>query len=99
MAVDLICSNCRTTTPDGIGLLQLVASVVAGILWDRVGHVTVFYYGAAFALLGSIRLLLLVPRTIPGATQQRYSSGLELSAFRLLRCRLMRHRVDSIQAA
>ncbi|MHB8884404.1 MAG: MFS transporter [Methylovirgula sp.] len=44
-----------------VGLLQLVASVVAGLLWDRIGHVTVFYYGAAFAVVGSIGLLLLIP--------------------------------------
>src|SRR5208282_4890962 len=31
-----------------VGLLQLVASVVAGLLWDRVGHGAVFLYGAAF---------------------------------------------------
>ncbi len=44
-----------------VGLLQLVASLVAGSLWDRVGHAAVFYYGAAFALVGIIALLLLVP--------------------------------------
>jgi MFS family permease len=44
-----------------VGLLQLVASVVAGVLWDRVGHVAVFYYGALFAFIGIIALLLLVP--------------------------------------
>jgi len=44
-----------------VGLLQFVASVVAGLLWDRVGHVAVFYYGAAFALVGIIALALLVP--------------------------------------
>ncbi|MGB7556602.1 MAG: MFS transporter [Candidatus Korobacteraceae bacterium] len=44
-----------------VGLLQLVASIVAGLLWDRVGHAAVFYYGAAFALAGSIGLLVLVP--------------------------------------
>jgi MFS family permease len=48
-----------------VGLLQLVASVVAGVLWDRMGHATVFYYGAVFGLVGSIALLLLIPRT-PG---------------------------------
>jgi MFS family permease len=30
-----------------VGLLQLVASVVAGLLWDHVGHAAVFAYGAA----------------------------------------------------
>jgi MFS family permease len=44
-----------------VGLLQLVASVVAGLLWDRIGHAAVFYYGAAFAAVGSIGLLLLIP--------------------------------------
>ena len=44
-----------------VGLLQLVASVVAGFLWDRVGHAVVFYYGAAFAVAGCIGLLLLIP--------------------------------------
>jgi len=44
-----------------VGLLQLVASIVAGLLWDRIGHAAVFYYGAAFAAVGSIGLLLLIP--------------------------------------
>ena len=46
-----------------VGLLQLVASIVAGGLWDRIGHVAVFYYGAAFAIIGTIALLWLIPRT------------------------------------
>jgi MFS family permease len=45
-----------------VGLLQLVASLVAGLLWDRVGHAAVFFYGAGFALVGAIGLLVLVPR-------------------------------------
>jgi hypothetical protein len=32
----------------------LVASVVAGLLWDHVSHAAVFLYGAAFAIAGSI---------------------------------------------
>jgi MFS family permease len=44
-----------------LGLLQLVASVVAGLLWDRVGHPAVFYYGAAFAVVGSVGLLTVIP--------------------------------------
>jgi MFS family permease len=47
-----------------VGLLQLVASVVAGLLWDRVGHAAVFYFGALFAAVGSLGLLLLVPGDI-----------------------------------
>ncbi|HXP73338.1 MAG TPA: MFS transporter, partial [Stellaceae bacterium] len=44
-----------------VGLLQLVASVVAGLLWDRIGHAAVFYYGAVFAVVGSLGLFLLIP--------------------------------------
>jgi len=43
-----------------LGLLQLAASIVAGLLWDRVGHPAVFYYGALFALVGIIGLPFLV---------------------------------------
>jgi len=44
-----------------VGLLQLVASIVAGLLWDRIGHAAVFYYGVIFAVVGSIALFLLIP--------------------------------------
>jgi MFS family permease len=44
-----------------VGLLELVASIVAGLLWDRIGHVAVFYYGALFALIGCVGLVLIVP--------------------------------------
>ena len=47
-----------------LGLLQLVASVIAGLLWDRIGHVAVFYYGAIFAVVGIIALLLLMPASV-----------------------------------
>jgi len=50
-----------------VGLLQLIASVVAGLLWDRVGHAAVFYYGAIFAVVGMIA----VPLFIPSATNPR----------------------------
>ncbi len=45
-----------------VGLLQLVASIVAGVLWDRVSHTAVFCYGAFFAAVGIASLLSLVPR-------------------------------------
>jgi MFS family permease len=44
-----------------IGVQGLVASIVAGLLWDHVGHAAVFWYGAACAVLGSMALLVLVP--------------------------------------
>ncbi len=42
-----------------IGLSGLVASIVAGLLWDKVGHSAVFIYAAFFAGIGSIFLLFL----------------------------------------
>jgi MFS family permease len=45
-----------------VGLLQLFASVVAGLLWDRIGHAAVFYYGALFAAAGIVALLVLLRR-------------------------------------
>ena len=54
-----------------VGLLQLAASLIAGMLWDRVGHVAVFYYGAAFALLGSVALLVLIPGRHGAADRNR----------------------------
>jgi MFS family permease len=46
-----------------VGMLQLVSSLIAGLLWDRVGHAAVFYFGAAFALLGGVALLVLIPES------------------------------------
>jgi MFS family permease len=43
-----------------VGALQLVASLIAGALWDQVGHAAVFLYGAVSALLGIVALALLV---------------------------------------
>ena len=56
-----------------VGLLGLVASIVAGLLWDRVGHAAVFYYGAASAVAGSIGLLVLIPaqQNLSSASGQR----------------------------
>jgi MFS family permease len=46
-----------------VGILQLVSSLVAGLLWDQIGHAAVFYFGAVFAVVGSIGLLLLVQKS------------------------------------
>jgi MFS family permease len=48
-----------------VGLLQLVASLIAGMLWDRVSHEAVFYYGAACALAGALGLLMGIPARHP----------------------------------
>ena len=47
-----------------VGLSGLLASVVAGQLWDKVSHTSVFVYGASLSLLGIIFLILLVPNTL-----------------------------------
>jgi MFS family permease len=47
-----------------VGLCGLVASLVAGWLWDQVGHASVFLFGAAFAVIGGIALLALVPANV-----------------------------------
>jgi MFS family permease len=48
-----------------VGILQLIASLVAGVLWDRVGHAAVFFYGAIFAVVGIAALLALLPARPP----------------------------------
>jgi len=44
-----------------VGVFGLIASLVAGRLWDRVGHASVFLFGAVFAVVGAIAILALVP--------------------------------------
>jgi MFS family permease len=44
-----------------VGLLGLVASIAAGLLWDHVSHAAVFLFGAAFAVVGSVALIAMVP--------------------------------------
>ena len=44
-----------------VGLAGLVASIVAGLLWDHIGPSAVFLYGAAFAAVGCIALPVFVP--------------------------------------
>ena len=47
-----------------IGLFGLAASLIAGWLWDKVGHSAVFFFGAAFAFVGSLALVILVPANV-----------------------------------
>lgn len=44
-----------------VGLSGLLASIVAGQLWDKVSHAAVFIYGGVFGLLGIIALIISVP--------------------------------------
>jgi MFS family permease len=48
-----------------VGLSGLVASVVGGELWTQIGPAATFLYGAVFALLGSVALIVFVPKSHP----------------------------------
>jgi MFS family permease len=66
MAADFVPSHLRASGigwfSTTIGLSGLVASIVAGQLWDKVSHTSVFIYGALFSLIGIISLILLIPK-------------------------------------
>ncbi len=51
----------------GSGLATLVSSVVAGVLWDRVGPDAPFYFGGVTALVALALLLVLRPWRTPRA--------------------------------
>ncbi len=65
LAADLVPAHLRASGvgwySTTLGLLQLIASLIAGLLWDRIGHSAVFLYGAAFGALGFLALLILIP--------------------------------------
>lgn len=44
-----------------VGLSGLIAGLAGGLFWDHIGHAAVFFYGAAFAVIGAGALLVLVP--------------------------------------
>jgi MFS family permease len=44
-----------------VGVCGLVASLVGGLLWDSVGHASVFLLGAGFAVIACVALVALVP--------------------------------------
>ncbi len=44
-----------------VGLSQLAASLIAGLLWDHIGHQSAFQYGAATAVLGIAAVAALIP--------------------------------------
>jgi MFS family permease len=47
-----------------VGLSGLIASIIAGQLWDKVSHASVFIYGTVLSFIGIIALLILVPNTL-----------------------------------
>jgi MFS family permease len=63
-ATDLVPDDLRASGigwySTAVGLSQLIASLIAGQLWDNVSHTAVFLYGSVTAVLGILSLLLLV---------------------------------------
>lgn len=64
LATDLVPQNLRASGvgwySTTIGLCGLLASLVAGQLWDKVSHPAVFIYGTIFATLGTISFIIFV---------------------------------------
>jgi MFS family permease len=44
-----------------MGITGLIASIVAGQLWDKEGHAAVFIYGAVFGLISIVVFLFFIP--------------------------------------
>jgi MFS family permease len=47
-----------------VGLSGLIASIIAGGLWDKVSHTSVFVYGSVLSVTGIIFLVALVPNNL-----------------------------------
>ena len=45
-----------------VGLCQLIASLVAGVLWDHLGHSAPFIFGVVSAAAGILAIVCLLPR-------------------------------------
>lgn len=73
LAADLVPAHLRASGVGWymatVGITGLIASVVGGELWTYVDPSATFYYGAGSALLGSVALLLFVPRRRGAAAQ------------------------------
>ncbi len=65
MAADLVPPHLRASGIGWystiVGLSGLIASIVAGQLWDKVSHTAVFLYGGVFSIVGIISLIVLIP--------------------------------------
>lgn len=64
-AADFVPENLRASSigwySTAIGISGLVASIIAGLLWDNISHASVFMYGAIISFLGIISFLILIP--------------------------------------
>lgn len=65
LAADFVPENLRASSigwyATTVGLSGMVASMVAGQLWDKINHEAVFIYGASFSILGIVALIALIP--------------------------------------
>lgn len=75
LAVDLAPAHLRGTAVGAYftftGAALLPASLIAGLLWDRIGPSAPFYYGSATALVSAILLAILIK---PGARPEETAS-------------------------
>jgi MFS family permease len=51
-----------------VGLSGLIASIIGGMLWDKVSHTSVFVYGSILSLVGIVFLIVLVPNNLKRGT-------------------------------
>jgi MFS family permease len=69
-AVDLAPAHLRGTAVGAYftftGMALLPASLIAGLLWDKVGPSAPFYYGSATSLLSALLLAAFVRRPANG---------------------------------
>jgi MFS family permease len=65
LAADFVPESLRASSigwySAAIGISGLVASIIAGLLWDNISHSAVFIYGAITAFIGIIFLSVLIP--------------------------------------
>ena len=64
-AADFVPENLRASSigwySTAIGISGLVASIIAGLLWDNISHASVFMYGAIISFIGIVSFLILIP--------------------------------------
>lgn len=65
LATDFVPRNIRASGvgwySTTVGISNLLASIIAGQLWDKIGHPAVFIFGAVFAILGTFALIIFIP--------------------------------------
>jgi len=47
-----------------VGLSGLIASIIGGMLWDKISHTSVFVYGSILSFVGIISLVIVVPNNL-----------------------------------